>query len=322
MKDKNIFYIKSIVDKEITDATKRVNTQKIVNTTKEEIKKLTNEDFIEVLISCFIPDTYRDQGKKEKLYTKLSELLVGEWWRRMGGVYVLPTKKSGTEDVEMILDNKSIVCNSKIFRLGRSQKAPNVKDFLKLASVVTWIRNLKQKYADEGADQDIIGGLVTYSSFHEWEKDSEVYQECSNQDTSVLMLPYEVLGLLLKMKDKFALADLLALWDYKKIGMKESKNKEAYWKTVESFLCGLLDLDEEKYKEEINKYRDKIVAARDKYKKLVCDDMKDKKTQIEQRINAFDNIEELKEHAICELDKFENAQNRDYLDRIDEFRKY
>lgn len=50
--------------------------------------------------------------------------------------------------------------------------------------------------------------------------------------------------------------------------------------------------------------------------------MKDKKTQIEQRINAFDNIEELKEHAICELDKFENAQNRDYLDRIDEFRKY
>ena len=30
MKDKNIFYIKSIVDKEITDATKRVNTQKIV----------------------------------------------------------------------------------------------------------------------------------------------------------------------------------------------------------------------------------------------------------------------------------------------------
>lgn len=322
MKDKNIFYIKNIVDKEITDSTKRVNTQKIVNTTKEEIKVLSDDDFIEILISCFIPDTYRDQGKKEKLYTKLSELLVGEWWRRMGGSYVLPTKKSGTEDVEMILENKSIVCDSKIFRLGRSQKAPNVKDFLKLASVVTWMRNLKQKYAEESINQDIIGGLVTYSSFHEWEKDSEVYQECTNQDTSVLMLPYEVLSLLLKMKDKFALADLLELWDYKKIGMKESKNKEAYWKTVESFLRGLLDLDEEKYKEEINKYRDKIVAARDKYRKLVCDDMKDKKTQIEKRINAFDNIEELKEHAICELDKFENAQNRDYLDRIDEFRKY
>lgn len=102
------------------------------------------------------------------------------------------------------------------------------------------MRNLKQKYVNEGVDQDIIGGLVTYSPFHEWEKDSEVYQECSNQDTSVLMLPYEVLGLLLKMKDKFALADLLALWDYKKIGMKESKNKEAYWKTVGSFFVWII----------------------------------------------------------------------------------
>lgn len=104
--------------------------------------------------------------------------------------------------------------------------------------------------------------------------------------------------------------------------MKESKNKETYWKTVESFLCELLDLDEEKYKEEINVYRDKIAAARDKYRKLVCDDMEDKKTQIERRINAYDNIEELKKYVIYELDKFENAQNRDYLDRIDKFRKY
>lgn len=67
----------------------------------------------------------------------------------MGGRYVLPTKKFGTEDVEMILDSKSIVCDSKIFRLGRSQKTPNVKDFLKLASVATWMRNLKQKYVDD-----------------------------------------------------------------------------------------------------------------------------------------------------------------------------
>ena len=41
-------------------------------------------------------------GKKEKLFTKLTELMVGEWWRRIGGQYNLPTKKSGTEDVELI----------------------------------------------------------------------------------------------------------------------------------------------------------------------------------------------------------------------------
>lgn len=322
MKDKNVFYIKNIVDGKITEETPRVKTQKIVEETKNAITLLSNDDFIEVIIGCFIPDTYKDQGKKEKLYTKLSELVVGEWWRRMGGTYILPTKKSGTEDVEMILNDKSIVCDSKIFRLGRSQKAPNVKDFLKLASVVTWINNLKARYTAEGKKQDVVGGLVTYSSFHEWESDSEVYLECSNSTTSVVMLPYEVLALLLKYKSKFALSDLLGLWDYKKIGMKESKEKSVYWETVESFLRTLLKLNEKQYKKEIKEFRNKIVKAKDKYRKLVEDDIKNRRDNIEKTINSFSDIDELKKHSIRELDSFENAQNRDYLTRIDQFRKY
>lgn len=322
MKDKNVFYIKNIVDSKITENTPRVQTQKIVEETKTAITLLKDEDFIEVMIGCFIPDTYKDQGKKEKLYTKLSELVVGEWWRRMGGTYILPTKKSGTEDVEMILVDKSIVCDSKIFRLGRSQKAPNVKDFLKLASVVTWINNLNARYKSEKKKHGVVGGLVTYSSFHEWESDSEVYLECSNQVTSVVMLPYEVLALLLKNKSKFVLADLLGLWDYKKIGMKESKEKSVYWKTVESFLRTLLHLDEKQYQKEIKEFRDKIVEAKDKYRKLVEDDIKNKHDTIEKTINAFTDLDELKKHSIKEIDSYENAQNRDYLARIDQFRKY
>jgi hypothetical protein len=323
MKNTNIFYIKNIVDDKITDDTKRVLTQKIVEEVKNKIVSLSDDDFVEVMISCFIPDTYRDQGKKEKLYTKLSELVVGEWWRRMGGTYVLPTKRSGTEDVEMILNDISVVCDSKIFRLGRSQKAPNVKDFLKLASVMTWINNLKKKYDEENKKgHSILGGLVTYSSFHEWEKDSEVYQECSNPNTSVLMLPYEVLALLLKYKGAYALEDFLGLWDYKKIGMEESKKKTAYWKTVESFLCGLLNIDAAKYKQEIKLYRDMIIKARDEYRKLVENDMKKKKAEVENVINAFSDMDELKQHVITTIDKYENAKNRDYLERIDQFRKY
>lgn len=107
-----------------------------------------------------------------------------------GGSYHLPTKKSGTEDVELIYNNISIVCDAKVFRLGRSQKAPNVKDFLKLASVVLWIHNLEDRYHSQSIQQVIIGGLVTYSSLHEWESDSEVYEECTNPSTPVVMLPY------------------------------------------------------------------------------------------------------------------------------------
>lgn len=196
----NIFYFKNIVDRYYPDENRpAVDIQAVVSVVKEEIKELPDADFSEVIISCFIPDLYSGMGKCEKLFTKLTELMVGEWWRRMGGAYNLPTKKSGTEDVELICDKISIVCDAKVFRLGRSQKAPNVKDFLKLASVRLWIDNLNDNYRKNHVDRSVIGGLVTYSSLHEWESDSEVYEECTNHDTPVVMLPYEALALLLAL---------------------------------------------------------------------------------------------------------------------------
>lgn len=322
MKKDNVFYIKKIVDKKIDDDSKRVYTQSIVDETKKEIKKLSDDDFCEVMIGCFIPDTYKDQGKKEKLYTKLAELMVGEWWHRMGGKYKLPTKKSGTEDVEMIYDNKSIVCDVKIFRLGRSQKAPNVKDFLKLASVQTWIANLNKRYKNEGKTQIVLGGLVTYSSLHEWEQDSEVYLECSNKKTSVVMLPYEIMTLLLKYKGSYTLTDFLDMWDYKKIKMRNSTKKKLYWDTIESFLRGLLNIDNNKYNEEINKLHQEILEAKDEYTKLITDEMAAIKKNISDEVNKYSNIDELKVYAIEKVDSYKNAKNRDYIDRIGKFRKF
>jgi len=90
----NIFYFKKIVDKYYPDENRNpVEIQKIAVEVKHTIKELTDDDFIEMLISCFIPDLYSGMGKREKLYTKLTELMVGEWWRRIGGDYYLPTKK-------------------------------------------------------------------------------------------------------------------------------------------------------------------------------------------------------------------------------------
>lgn len=201
MKDTNIFLIKQFVDSEINEYTKPVKTKKLVTLFQEKIQQLNNEDFIEVMISCFIPDTYKKNGKKEKLYTKLAEVVVAEWWNRVGGQAIIQTKKSGTEDVELVFNDKSIVCDAKIFRLGRSQKAPNVKDFLKLASVKKWMDNLVKRYSEEGKKQDAIGGMVTYSSLHEWDGESEVYLECTDKSVPVVMLPYEILAILLKYKD-------------------------------------------------------------------------------------------------------------------------
>ena len=42
-----------------------------------------NSDFEKLLIAVYIPDLYMENGSKEKLFTKLVEVLVAEWGRRM-----------------------------------------------------------------------------------------------------------------------------------------------------------------------------------------------------------------------------------------------
>lgn len=49
--------------------------------------------------------------------------------------------------------------------------------------------------------------------------------------------------------------------------------------------------------------------------------MKVKET-ITDEVNAYSQIDELKMFSIKEIEKRDNAQNRDYLKRIEEFRKF
>lgn len=322
MKVSNIFLIKQFVDDNITESTVKVETTKLVAKFQEDIKKLDDDDFIEMMISCFIPDTYRDNGKKEKLYTKLSEVVIGEWWKRLGGEFIIPTKKSGTEDVELINENISVVCDAKIFRLGRSQKAPNVKDFLKLASVKTWMDNLEKRYSQNNKIQKAIGGMVTYSSLHEWEGESEVYLECTNKDTPVVMLSYEILALLLKYKSKFKVRDLLKMWDYEKLFYNATKSKVKYWNVIDRFLVNLLDISEDSYYKEIQSYRESIIISVKEYEKIISKEIDDNINEIISKLNSFEKIEEVREYAKESLDSFVNKQHYDYIDRIKKFRNY
>lgn len=322
MKKKNIFYLKEIVDKELPSENKTVDTKSVIDKVKIQIQTLSDDDFIEILIACFIPDLYKDQGKREKLFTKLSELLVGEWWRRLGGTFHLPTKKSGTEDVELIYHNVSVVCDTKVFRLGRSQKAPNVKDFLKLASVATWISNLKKRYMNHNEQHEVIGGLITYSSLHEWENDSEVYEECTNHKTPVIMFPYEILALLLKYKNIVEIENFLKIWDYEANEIETSREKKKYWNNINHFLINLLGIDKTVYYKEITYYHKEIIKAAKEYRKLITNEIETVKASIEDSINTMTNIEDLRKYTIIEIEKRENAQKYDYLKHIDAYRKY
>ena len=314
----NVFYFKKIVDEKYPDERcKPVDIQAVVNVVCEEIKCLSDDDFSEVIISCFIPDLYSGMGKREKLFTKLTELMVGEWWRRMGGTYRLPTKKAGTEDVELKYNNISIVCDAKVFRLGRSQKAPNPKDFLKLASVAMWIKNLEKKGVNH-----VIGGLVTYSSLHEWESDSEVYEECTNHDTPVVMLPYEVMALLLRYKDRVQISKLLKLWDYKGNDVITSRNKNNYWNYITKFICKLLDLQEVDFRRDLKEYHRLILLAVAEYRRIVQTTVDDVIAAIRADLDRFDDIDKMKQYVADEIVRRDNAMALDYLKHIDDFRHY
>lgn len=323
MKRSNIFYFKNIVDSYYPDENcSPVNIQSVVRRVQVKIKTLSDEDFCEMMISCFIPDLYAGMGKCEKLFTKLTELMVGEWWRRMGGDYRLPTKKSGTEDVELIYKNTSIVCDAKVFRLGRSQKAPNVKDFLKLASVRLWIDNLNHLYRSKKSKISVIGGLITYSSLHEWENDSEVYEECTNCDTPVVMLPYEVLALLLKYKRNFKLTEFANIWKYSDNRVSTSRRKDNYWKYISKFICSLAGISKKEYHQEIKMYHRNILLAAAEYRKLVQEAIDQSTKAICQTLDEFTIIEDLKEYAIREIGRRDHALALEYLKHMDGFRSY
>lgn len=332
MDDKNIFLIRNFVNenipkdmdivvRDLEDKLEPVETNKLVEEFRKQIRVLDEKNFIEVMISCFIPDTYRGQGLREKLYTKLAEVIVGEWWIRLGGDIKLHTTKSGIEDVELIYSDKSIVCDTKVFRLGRSQKAPNVKDFLKAASVKLWIDNLMERYRKIGKEQHAIGGMVTYSSIHEWARSSEVYQECTNQELPIVMLPYEILAILLKNKNKYNLEEFFKLWDYKGKFHKTTNRKKDYWNVVNKFMIELLKISKEEYVELRDKYRNDILDTVGKYEALIKEEMICHEKEMEEKLNSFSDLDEMKLYAKEELVAYFKRECEEYLRRIDKYRR-
>ncbi|VEJ10053.1 HindIII family type II restriction endonuclease [Actinobacillus delphinicola] len=320
---RNIFYFKNIVDQYYPNgSTESIDIKMVVDLVKSQLTQINDKNFSEIMIGCFIPDLYPGMGVEEKLFTKLTELMVGEWWRRLGGEYNLPTKKSGTEDVELIIGNNSIICDVKVFRLGRSQKAPNVKDFIKLESIRDWKDNLNNKYIKKGISQNIIGGIITYSSLHEWAQNSAVYKACTTLDMPVIMLPYELLALILKYKDRYCLDDFIEIWNYRGNKLIRSESKSSYWNYINNKLQTLLNLTDNQYYNELNSYQNNIIQAVEEYIKNIKKDIFNNRKRIISEINYIQDIRELKRRFIRDLDKEYNKDAIKSLKYINLFRKF
>jgi endonuclease len=221
--------LKKIVDDEFLKlkSGETFNTEAIVKEFEANLSQKSDEELIEALIICgYIPDLYEPDSSKETLFTKLCEVIEVIWARRMGYQAKAITQKSGYEDVEIIIDNKVIVSDTKSFRLSRSQAAPNVKDFVKPGDYNNW---LKRKPI-----QARLGGLVVYPQLHEWAKLSNAHIYCSDASNPIVMLPFHYLAYLLKAKNNlhYDPNKLIALWDFQSIFKKEFTNRIEYWKII------------------------------------------------------------------------------------------
>ena len=202
------------------------------------------------LIACagFIPDVYESDSSDETLFTKLIEVLVAEWATRMGYTAHFVKEKASYEDVNIVINEETVVCDAKSFRLGRSQGAPNVKDFLKLEDIRKWLSRHDNQ----------LGGLVTYPDTHEWSKGSDAYLYCSTKDCPTVMLPYIYLALLLHFKNNFNTANLSNLWDYERLFPKAlpkkcvGGNQKKYWDVINNEIIRIIGISKEDFDSYIN----------------------------------------------------------------------
>jgi hypothetical protein len=169
-------YIETYISDNVKDWSVPPETDKLATDFATVISKFAKEDFAFLLCHAgYIPEFYEHDSSQETLYSKLIEVLVCEWAKRVGfkDSYI-QKQKASKEDVTIQTDNTVVVCDAKSYRLGRSQSAPNVKDTIKKADYEKWQDwwNVSEPHVKYGK-LNSIGGLITFPSLHRWKGSSD-----------------------------------------------------------------------------------------------------------------------------------------------------
>lgn len=246
--------IKEVVDLIFAEKnSKFTDTDKAVEHFRYKLNSISDDELEELLITAgFIPDFYGKDSAEETLYTKLCEVLESIWAVRMGFKSNILSIKSGYQDVDIWIDGKVIVSDTKAFRLSRSQKAPNVKDFIKPAEITTWLSRFNPTQRG--------GGLVVYPTLMEWVKRSETYLHCSDKDNPIVMLPFHYLAFFLWAKNNlhFDPNSMIKLWDYDEIFPKPVATPSGYWHAMNAQILKITGCTAETLKSYLYKSENKM----------------------------------------------------------------
>lgn len=311
------FLIQDVVD----DAFKKYPTinHDLISTNFQTMlqKNFSDDQFADILIySGYIPDLYENDSSQETLFSKLVEVLVCEWARRMGFDSRYIKQKASYEDVNITIDGKILVCDAKSFRLGRSQKAPNVKDFLKLEDIRKWLARYQNK----------LGGFVTYPCTHEWSSSSDAYQYCSDKSAPTVMLPYKYLSYLLKNKSKYKTTDLATLWDYNRIFPKallknmHGGNRTAYWAKIDAEIVRITNTTPQELRTYISDANTLIKECILANLAILEQNRSSIIAHINTSVNAETDINKLKKEIIEYKTATETGTLTDLINRIKNFR--
>lgn len=312
------FYTKNFVDAAFASKNSIDHEEISYNYMTSLQKDFSNKEFEELLIvSGFIPDLYPNDSSQETLYSKLIEALVCEWANRMGFHGQLIKQKASYEDVNIEIGNKVVVCDAKSFRLGRSQQAPNAKDFLKLEDIRKWM----DRYPNAA------GGLVTYPCKHEWSNSSDIYQYCSTKEAPTVMLPYKYLAFLLHYRENISSASMLELWNYNMLFPKKLEkkiaggNKVAYWNTINNTIANIAQVDLATLNNYMQHADNLIKQCVTKHKNYVITAKENMINEIQTEITKIHDVNKLKEMLFSYRVTSETQVYDITLERITKFRE-
>lgn len=281
---------------------------------KKKLENTDDNELVEALIICgYIPDLYDADSSKETLFTKLCEVIEVIWARRMGFEAKAITQKSGYEDVEIIINDKIIVSDTKSFRLSRSQAAPNVKDFVKPEDYRTWLSR-----KDEGKR---LGGLVVYPQLHEWAKLSNAHKYCSDKLNPIVMLPFHYLAYLLKAKNDigYETDKLIELWDFSSIFEQGFENRIGYWKIINNKIISITGDSLDNLKEFLCNSEKKMYNFVLEQQRLIKQAILQKEDEVEQELSSIDEKQLREEFVKYKLIKETEGLNV-LVERISKFR--
>lgn len=233
-----------VKDEVARNGKKNINTSDALKKLKTKTSKLKDAKFAFLLShACYIPDYYPTNGSEETLYSKLVEGLVGLWGKRLAYKTKLQDKKSTMEDVTFTKGKNVVVCDAKSHRLGRSQKAPNVKDVIKTSEYLNWSSKYEKHIQ--------LGGFATFPSLFEWAKGSAVHTYLTDKKNPILLIYNKHMALMLLFKKKkpnllFHMFKTHQIEFPKKIKNKDKAKSayEAFTQNVLLLTCSASDLDD------------------------------------------------------------------------------